>query len=160
MNHVITCKGGEQIYVHNEKDLELVKNAIEVMYITWLSVPALITLCNSFGAECRIYYNGRRPKPVPRVELAAIKSAVDGWVHSVPQPGRHHDVIATMVIKGYSTPIKGIQGFILNDGTFVDRIEARKVAEAANQLLPRARESNKLYSEDVWEGQLNWKPIY
>ena len=84
-----------------------------------------------------------------KVEKAAI-TAEDGKVFSVDRPGRHNHVIALMVEKGYSKPIKGNQGFLLDDGTFVERIQAKEIAIQANQLLPRASRLKELFSEDVW----------
>jgi hypothetical protein len=88
------------------------------------------------------------------VERAAIKDH-DGKVYTVPRPGRHHDVIKMMVNSYFRPiPITGEQGFVLSDGTFADRVRAREVAEAANQLLSRASTGKELFSEDVWEGFL------
>lgn len=42
------------------------------------------------------------------------------------------------------------QGFVTSRGRFVDRIEGKKIAAAAGQLLERASTSSKLFSEDVW----------
>jgi hypothetical protein len=98
------------------------------------------------------FRHSRVSKPIKFIAAAAIKSDYDNVVHSVPVPGRHHDVIRIMVGRGYPTPIRGTQGFILNTGKFVDRKAARKVAEAAGQLLDRASDSDELFSEDVWRG--------
>ena len=49
-----------------------------------------------------------------------------------------------------------VQGFLTDNNTFVDRYEAFKIARAAGQLLPEAKEEYKdkiitrLFSEDVW----------
>jgi len=43
------------------------------------------------------------------------------------------------------------QGFWTSNDRFVDRIEAKKIAVAANQLIVPLNETyNELYSEDVW----------
>lgn len=81
----------------------------------------------------------------------AIYMKEDGIVHTLPKPNRHHNIIWMLAPTGkYKLPIFGEQGFITNTGRFVDRIEARKIAEAANQLIERARDKKQLYSEDVW----------
>ena len=85
-----------------------------------------------------------------KIECAAIMSAVDGKVHSVPQPGRHHDVIREMVELGYDKPIRGEQGFVTNTGLFVRRVPAKNIAREVGQLLERAMDHRQLYSEDVW----------
>ena len=84
------------------------------------------------------------------IESAAIMSAVDGKVHSVPKPGRHHDVIALMVALGYDKPIRGEQGFLTNTGLFVRRVPAKNIAREAGQLLDTEMGHRRLYSEDVW----------
>jgi hypothetical protein len=45
-----------------------------------------------------------------------------------------------------------VQGFLTNNNRFVDRIEARKIAESCGQILGSEHTSkgNELYSEDVW----------
>ena len=42
-----------------------------------------------------------------------------------------------------------IQGFLTDDGYFVDRYEAKKIAQKANQIV---EETNllQLFSEDIW----------
>ena len=70
--------------------------------------------------------------------------------YTVPRPGRHHNVIRKMVEAGRPKPISGKQGFVLSDGRFVGREEARVVAFEAGQLKQPARFSDKLFSEDVW----------
>jgi hypothetical protein len=87
------------------------------------------------------------------VEKAAIKME-DGKVYSVPRPGRHHDCIKLIASLGYKIPIIGEQGFVLSDGTFADRIYARKVADEANQGIARDMHLDELFSEDLWEGSL------
>ena len=43
------------------------------------------------------------------------------------------------------------QGFITNDGIFVDRYEAKEIAINANQLIvPLSETYRELFSEDVW----------
>lgn len=42
-----------------------------------------------------------------------------------------------------------IQGFLTNNNRFVDRVEAKKIAESCGQMLHTSRKS-ELYSEDVW----------
>lgn len=44
------------------------------------------------------------------------------------------------------------QGFLTSDGQFVDRRQARVIANDAKQLLPRDGGKPELYSEDVWAG--------
>lgn len=82
------------------------------------------------------------------VVAAAIQK--DGKTWTLPAPARHHDIIRYMISQGVKPPCSGEQGFIFSTGEFADREESRKVAVAANQLLPRAVNSPDLFSEDVW----------
>ena len=95
-----------------------------------------------------------------------IASAIrfNGKVWSVPRPGRHHDVIQHVIKTNSEIKfVGGEQGFIAGDGAtqgrFVDRLEARKIAEAAKQLIagrrdndgvPYVAQDDRLFSEDVW----------
>ena len=89
---------------------------------------------------------------------AAIRDH-DGKVYTMPKPARHHDIIHFMANKGIEIPITGEQGFITNEGVFVDRYEARIIAVNAHQLLDRAGGTTRLYSEDVWIGRLTQSEI-
>lgn len=92
-----------------------------------------------------------------RMIVAAAIKPKSGVVCSVPRPGRHADVIRQMAASGFPIPITGEQGFLTNDGLFVDRYKAREIAEKAAQLIPRAGsgiphvvDHPQLFSEDVW----------
>lgn len=91
-----------------------------------------------------------------RIARAAVKHQDRVW-HSAP-PARHHDVLAR-IAKFHPTPIIGEQGFLTSTGRFVDRTEARKIAEAADQIIagrvdkdgiPYKADHPHLFSEDVW----------
>lgn len=85
-----------------------------------------------------------------RVTAAAIKDPHTDKVWSVPAPGRHHDVIRHMCQNGYeSVPGDFPQGFLLEDGSFVDRWNARRHAIGSAQIT-HAKYGKELYSEDVW----------
>jgi hypothetical protein len=84
----------------------------------------------------------------------AIK-AEDGTVYSLPKPNRHHNVIELMSNLGIPWPVtkNTIQGFILDDGDFVDRRIGLCVAGRAMQFLPgkgHLKGIRELFSEDVW----------
>ena len=90
------------------------------------------------------------------IERAAIK--IDDTVHSVPKPGRHHDVIR-VVYDATGKTVFGEQGFVTSTGRFVNRRVARKIAENAKQLIAGRRDNDgipyvatddRLFSEDVW----------
>lgn len=75
----------------------------------------------------------------------------EGKIISMPAPNRHHNIIRFMAnTLGFPTPIDGQQGFITEDGSFVDRVSAKYIASWYKQLLPRASKSDELFSECVW----------
>lgn len=75
----------------------------------------------------------------------------DNQVISMPAPNRHHHVIKYMADElKHPTPIVGVQGFITEDGTFLDRVMAKYVARYHKQLLDRASNLDELFSECVW----------
>lgn len=85
-----------------------------------------------------------------KVIAAAIKGA-NGVVYSLPPPARHHNVNWLMHDQGISTMHSVVvQGFLLSDGRFVDRREAKKVAVACGQQIARHMDLDELYSEDAW----------
>lgn len=84
------------------------------------------------------------PKP-PKITHVAIK--YDDHIFSLPKPNRHHHVIR--MIGGIPGP--NIQGFLDDEGRFLDRKEALQVALAAGQVLnPADIRANQLFSEDLW----------
>lgn len=87
-----------------------------------------------------IHYHG-----LPRITHVAIQ--YNGKVYSLPKPNRHHHVIR--MIGGIHGP--NMQGFLDNDGRFLDRKAALRVALAAGQVLdPVDIRANQLFSEDLW----------
>ena len=83
--------------------------------------------------------------------VGVVIIAYDGEIISLPKPNRHHHVIRYMAdVLKHPCPIKGTQGFITENGTFVDRVSAKYIAKYHNQLLPRASYLKELFSEDVW----------
>ena len=69
------------------------------------------------------------------IKEAAIKRVRDGKVW---MGRRHGNVIHQIVSEGYAktvTHTEFIQGFMTDDGRFVDRHEAFKIAVECNQLL-------------------------
>ena len=83
------------------------------------------------------------------VETAAIRTA-DAKVHTLPRPARHCDIIWHCLANGYAKPLRWEQGFVLSDGSFVNRHTAKLVAYNANQLKPTASKCEGLFSEDIW----------
>lgn len=80
-----------------------------------------------------------------KVKQAAIKDS-RGTVHTLPRPARHHTVIHDCKVQLDSG---SVQGFILEDGTFVGREEAADHALHEGQIKALGWPPN-LYSEDLW----------
>jgi len=62
---------------------------------------------------------------------------------------RHHNCIAVMVECGI-TSRDSIQGFVDNDGVFLDRYEALLVAMDAKQIIKKHSPKDRLTSEDLY----------
>ena len=75
----------------------------------------------------------------------------NGTTYAVDRPGRHHDVIRLMDRCGVSARATdgAEQGFELDDGRFVGREEAARIAIASGQI-ERTRWGRELFSEDLW----------
>lgn len=81
------------------------------------------------------------------IVAAAIRQ--HGKVYSVPAPGRHHNVIYRIArIEGKYQP-DAEQGFLTEEGIFVDRIEAARIAMESKQIEQLNWPPN-LFSEDLW----------
>jgi hypothetical protein len=79
----------------------------------------------------------------------------EGVIWTLPRPARHHHIIAAMNDvdgnKGVMLKAHGEQGFISDNGTFLDREAAAIHAQVAGQLDgKRLIAPPKLYSEDLW----------
>lgn len=87
-------------------------------------------------------------RPGESITGVGLLSEDDGlW--SLPRPARHATLFALAVFRDtYADPCR--QGFTTSAGRFVDRIEARRIAEANGQISPTARSSIELLSEDIW----------
>lgn len=80
------------------------------------------------------------------IKAAAIRDH-DGRVYWLPAPKRHAHIIWHMRSRGIAKPITGKQGFVTNNGDFVDRTTAAMIALHAGQIVGHRRE---LFSEDLW----------
>ena len=63
---------------------------------------------------------------------------------------RHHDVIRKIVEITGIKPVTGEQGFVTDDGVFVNREEAAKIALACGQITKLKFHSKELFSEDLY----------
>ena len=73
----------------------------------------------------------------------------DGRVVSVDPPNRHPSIIMLCQSRGWRLS-GSTQGFILENGEFVDRSEGLKIAKRENQILPGRGKEHQLYTEDLW----------
>lgn len=121
--------------------------------------------CNApQGLNCSEHVNFRRKKPKNFInEITVVKQKKlyitgvaiihkNGEVISLPKPNRHNHVISFMVTYlNHPKPVSGEQGFVLSDGSFVDRKKAKIIARKARQII-KARDggTDELYSEEVW----------
>lgn len=77
-----------------------------------------------------------------RIKCAAIQQdgkIYEGWAH-------FRIIIDMVEVQGIKPPITGLQGFVTEDGEFVTREEAAKIAFEAGQVR---RQHSKLFSEDL-----------
>lgn len=81
------------------------------------------------------------------VGVAIVVDPLQGII-AVQKNGRHANVIHSLAKAGCDIPVVGEQGFITSEGRFVDRLDGKKIAQAAGQC--GKTEFNQLYSEDVW----------
>ena len=86
--------------------------------------------------------------PPPRLWIAAAAINAGGLIASMPRPARHGDVLRSLheMLEGRQVA-PGVQGFIANDGRFLDRVTAAMVAFEAGQL---SELKGELFSEDLW----------
>lgn len=63
---------------------------------------------------------------------------------------RHHEIISMIVRHMGIRPVTGKQGFVTNEGRFVDRKEAARIALEAGQVKELKSGSGELFSEDLW----------
>lgn len=86
-----------------------------------------------------------------RTAVAAAVQTADGIIHFLPPPHRHHHIVHAMNNNTDSHLIvaRGVQGFVMSDGTFASREEAGKCAIKSGQIKELAHPP-KLYSEDLW----------
>ena len=101
----------------------------------------------------RIYCAAIWYKDLPTAKYKPIN--IDKGV--VVEGHRHADIIRTVInLLGKRTAQFGenaagetVQGFVTNTHRFVDRIEAKTIAEKANQIKEHTS-FNELYSEDIY----------
>ena len=80
------------------------------------------------------------------LRIVAAANRKDGCVFT---GAHHHLILWQMSCCGVGKG--GEQGFLASDGRFVDRREARIIAQAANQIIkPLKHQPEELFSEELW----------
>lgn len=124
---------------------KLLKQVDDVLIVNWITVKdndykkALADLVTTNIAQ--------HDDPVlnPPITGVAMRHRETKEVFSLPKPARHDSLIRALVDQGKPDFAKGEQGFITEDGRFLDREEAFVHAARFGQLKSRI-----LFSEDLW----------
>ena len=85
-----------------------------------------------------------------RIVAAAV--SVDGVIISMEQPKRHGDILENLFFffnVAENVEKQMIQGFLTNQGKFVNRKAAMRIAKRAGQV-DKNDEGTTLISEDLW----------
>lgn len=82
--------------------------------------------------------------------ITSVAMLYKGSIVVVPRPGRHHDIIEVLARGGEPTPVVGEQGFVNENGNFLNRKEALCEAIRCNQLIRKTNPKDRLFSEDLW----------
>ena len=88
--------------------------------------------------------------------ITEVAIKLNNYTFSFPKPFRHHHIIKMLVFLGEEELDGGIEGFLDDQGNFLDREQALQHAIVCNQYNSK-RKSSLLFSEDLW--QILLKPI-
>ena len=87
------------------------------------------------------------------IQITDVAVQFAGKVYSLPAPNRHHHVIRAIAAEnGKGIDGSDVQGFLDEEGTFLNRREAYVLACETGQINRRAGgyQGRELYSEDLW----------
>lgn len=89
-----------------------------------------------------------------RPPLVAVAIRFQGKIYSLPKPNRHHNVIrliAETTGVSYVDSRGEDQGFLDEDGNYLNRKQALLSAKINNQILDESKiVANQLFSENLW----------
>jgi len=74
-------------------------------------------------------------------------------LYTLPRPARHCDIIAEInknLVNRKAPKIGMVQGFLLSNDQFADRVESAKAALASGQIEKLKFQKHQLFSEDLW----------
>lgn len=76
----------------------------------------------------------------------------EGEIWSLPAPNRHHDVIRKIYdCNGCGINGPDVQGFLDNEGNFLNRVDAlQHIIDCQQILVDNKINGGRLYSENVW----------
>lgn len=88
-------------------------------------------------------------------QIVGVAIMYDGEMYELPRPNRHHNVIR-LIKETNGVGIKGpdVQGFVLDNGDFINRRDGMELAKLNGQLNRKQGaefyQGPDLYSEDLW----------
>lgn len=101
-----------------------------------------------------LYDRERRAKNWLLMEsIVGVAFHIDGLTISLPRPACHADLIPLVAPRLVDYVGQDVQGFITNEGRYVDRREAFQLAQEAGQVMYHLEEakSGLLASEMMWK---------
>jgi len=83
--------------------------------------------------------------------IHAVAIRYKGTTYTLPQPARHYNLIEMIAEDTGENFVfgQGEQGFLRDDGAFLNRVEAGKHALECGQVS-KLHVGDALYSEEVW----------
>ena len=84
--------------------------------------------------------------------ITHVACKIKGEVYSLPKPNRHHNIIWTLaaIDPSWRQAEGDIQGFLDDQGNFLDRTQALAHALQERQHKTPDNHFPQLYSEDLW----------
>ena len=87
-------------------------------------------------------------------QITGVAVIFDGKTYSLERPFRHHHVLTMMHMDGVVLYGPHKEGFLDEDGNWLNRKDAFVLASANGQLNrrkgPEFYQGDELYSEDIW----------
>ncbi len=91
---------------------------------------------------------------IPDAKITDVAVIFEGEIYSLPAPNRHHNVIHMMYGNGIRINGPSLEGFLDENGTFLNRSAGMIRAQRNGQLNRREGDQfyqgPDLYSEDLW----------
>jgi hypothetical protein len=81
-------------------------------------------------------------------KIAGVAIKIGSKVHVMDAPSRHHNIIHSLARQGISIEDR-VEGFVLEDGTFLNRRDAESYGRKIGQINGKLH-GTILTSEDLW----------